>query len=63
SAAVDHVDAKVLDKTWLPTQLTFVRPDGSVLADLHFDQTKLDQGLDPADLRAIPPDAEVIDER
>ena len=60
---VDHVNAVILDREWLPYSLEFVQPDGNVLANLVFENYQVDSGLAPADLRFIPPDAEVFDDR
>ena len=60
---VDHVNAVILDGEWLPYSLEFVQPDGNVLANLVFENYQVDSGLAPADLRFIPPDAEVFDDR
>ncbi len=60
---VDHVNAVVVDGEWLPYSLEFVQPDGSVLANLTFENYTIDGGLDPEELRFIPPDAEVFDDR
>jgi outer membrane lipoprotein-sorting protein len=61
--SVEHVDALVLDGSWMPYILTFYQPDGSVIAELAFEEYVLDQGLALADLTYIPEDAEIIDER
>jgi len=60
---VDYVNATVLEGEWLPTGLEFVQPDGSPLAELSFEDYAIDTGLDPEEVRFIPPDAERIDER
>ncbi len=60
---VDFVTATILDTEWLPQTLTFVKPNGDTLAELQFRDYAVDTGLDPADLRELPQDAERIDER
>lgn len=62
-ADIDHVAASVLDGSFLPYGLTFVKRDGSTLADLRFEDLVTDQGLDPEDVTYVPEDAEIIDER
>lgn len=62
-ANLDYVEATILDGEWLPTSMTFVQADGTPLAELQFQDYQLDTGLDPAELRDIPADAEQIDER
>ena len=63
SANIGYVDATILDNQWLPETMNFVQRSGDPLAELRFQNYKLDTGLDPAQLRAIPPDAERIDQR
>lgn len=60
---VDHVNAVIIDGEWLPHSLEFVQSDGNVLANLIFEDYSVDSGLDPEELRFIPPDAEVFDDR
>ena len=60
---VDHVNAVIIDGEWFPYSLEFVQSDGSVLADITFEDYTVDNGLDPEELRFIPPDAEVFDDR
>jgi outer membrane lipoprotein-sorting protein len=62
-ANLDYVTATILDAEWLPQSMTFVQGDGSPLAELQFQDYALDTGLDPAELRDIPQDAERIDQR
>lgn len=62
-AAVAHVDARVLDESFLPYSLTFVTAEGETLASLTLENLETDLGLDPADVTYIPDDAERIDER
>ena len=60
---VDHVNAVIIDGEWFPYSLEFVQSDGSVLANITFEDYTVDNGLDPQELRFIPPDAEVFDDR
>ncbi len=60
---VSAINAQVLDGSWLPYYLEFVQPDGTVLAEVTFLDVIVDSGLEPGDLRLIPANAEVIDER
>ena len=60
---VDHVNAVIIDGEWLPHSLEFVQSDGKTLANLTFEDYNVDSGLDPEELRFIPPDAEVFDDR
>lgn len=62
-ANIGYVDAQVVDGAWHPYRLNFVQQDGTVLAELVFNDFVRDSGLDPEELRYIPADAEVIDER
>ena len=62
-ANLDYVSAAILDAEWLPQSMTFVQQDGTPLAELQFQNYALDTGLDPAELRELPGDAERIDER
>ena len=63
SANIGYVDATILDNEWLPETMTFVQRSGDPLAELQFGDYQLDTGLDPAELRDIPQDAERIDQR
>ena len=63
SANISYVDATILDNQWLPESMTFVQRSGDPLAELKFGDYQLDTGLDPAQLREIPQDAERIDQR
>lgn len=63
SVDLSHVNASVFDERWTPERLEFVNRDGDILGYAHFSQVRLDQGLDPEELRFIPFDAELIDER
>ena len=62
-ANLEYVEATILDGEWLPQTMTFVQRSGDPLAELQFSDYALDTGLDPAELREIPADAERIDER
>ncbi len=63
SANLAYVEATILDNEWLPQTMTFVQRSGDTLAELQFQDYALDTGLDPAELRDIPQDAERIDQR
>ncbi len=63
AANVDFVTATILDGEWLPQTMTFVQRGGAPLAELQFSDYAVDTGLDPAELRELPGDAERIDER
>ncbi|MEM6429046.1 MAG: hypothetical protein AAF708_07380 [Deinococcota bacterium] len=75
---IDYVRAHVLDgnletQIWAPYQLTFFsmaegvstpeEDTNSPLATLMFTEFETNVGLNPDDLRYLPPDAELIDER
>lgn len=62
-AMILDVDAWVLAADWLPRRLVFKEAGGRVVAELNAEQLVVDQGLDPDDVRALPEDAEVIDNR
>lgn len=62
-AEISHVNAAVVAERWIPYRLEFVASDGQVVAELFFTDVLRDQGLNPDDLRYLPPDAEIIDER
>lgn len=63
AANVDFVTATILDGEWLPQVMTFVQRSGDPLAELQFQNYAVDTGLDPAELRELPQDAERIDQR
>ena len=67
AATVRYVNAEIVDGeangNWYPYTLTFLNTDNAPLASLSFENFERDTGLDPADLRFIPRDAEIIDER
>lgn len=62
-AMILDVDAWVLASDWLPRRLVFKEAGGRVVAELNAEQLAVDQGLDPEEVRALPEDAEVIDNR
>ncbi len=62
-AQILDVRARIAASDWLPRQLVFIQRDGHVLAELNAEDLALDQGLDPAEVRRLPDDAEVIDNR
>jgi outer membrane lipoprotein-sorting protein len=62
-ANIGYVLAQVLDEVWVPYRLDFILADGTPLAELVIEAFVRDQGLAASELRFIPPDAEVIDER
>ncbi len=61
--AIAYVEARIREDIWFPVELVFVSPEGRTLAELKFDRVQLDTGLDPEDVRFIPDDAEIIDQR
>lgn len=63
AANVAYVSATVLDGEWLPQSISVIQVDETPLAELFFQDYVVDSGLNPEDLRFIPPDAERIDER
>ncbi|HZW27491.1 MAG TPA: outer membrane lipoprotein carrier protein LolA [Trueperaceae bacterium] len=62
-AMILDVHAWVLAADWLPRRLVFKEAGGRVVAELNAEQLAIDQGLDPEEVRALPEDAEVIDNR
>lgn len=62
-ANISHVNVQVVEEGWRPYRLEFIQADGRLLSELVITQWERDQGLDPADLRFLPADAEIIDER
>ena len=66
-ATVRYVEADIVDGeeggNWYPYTLTFLNADSTALASLTFENFRRDEGLDPDELRFIPRDAEIIDER
>lgn len=62
-AEISHVNADVVVDGWIPYRLEFITGDGWVVAELFFTAIVRDQGLNPDDLRYLPPDAVIIDER
>mgnify|MGYP000981139762 CR=1 FL=1 len=63
TAQILNVTARVDSSDWLPRQLVFTQSDGHVLAELNAEDLVTNQGLDPAEVRHLPDDAEVIDNR
>lgn len=63
NAQILNVTARVDSSDWLPRQLVFTQSDGHVLAELNAEDLVTNQGLDPAEVRHLPDDAEVIDNR
>jgi outer membrane lipoprotein-sorting protein len=62
-ALILDVIARVSASDWLPRQLVFMEADGRVMAELNANDLVIDQGLDPEEVRRLPDDAEVIDNR
>lgn len=62
-AMVLDVVALVPNSDWLPRQLQFLQADGVLLAELNAENMQVDAGLDPDDVRYLPEDAEIIDNR
>src|SRR5690606_37705544 len=62
-ALVLDVMALVPSADWLPRQLQFLQSDGTLLAELNAENMEIDAGLDPEDVRYLPEDAEIIDNR
>ncbi len=62
-AMILDVDAWVLAADWLPRRLVFKEEGGRVVAELNAERLLVNQGLDPDEVRALPEDAEVIDNR
>ena len=67
AATVRYVEADIADGAesgnWYPYTLTFLNADSTALANLTFENFRRDEGLSPDELRFIPRDAEIIDER
>ncbi len=67
AATVHYVEADIVDGetggNWYPYTLTFLNADSTALANLTFENFRRDEGLNPDELRFIPRDAEIIDER
>lgn len=63
AAMVLDVVALVPASDWLPRQLQFLQADGVLLAELNAEDMQIDTGLDPEDVRYLPEDAEIIDNR
>ena len=62
-ALVLDVMALVPTADWLPRQLQFLQSDGTLLAELNAENMVIDAVLDPEDVRYLPEDAEIIDNR
>ncbi len=63
AAMILDVEATVLASDWLPRKLVFKEAEGRVVAELNAEELATNQGLDPEDVRALPEDAEIIDNR
>lgn len=63
AANIQQVQATVPASDWLPRRLVFLQADGRAIADIRAEKLVTDSGLDPAALRYLPEDAEVIDNR
>ena len=62
-AQILDVQATVPASDWLPRQLIFFGDSGEVIAELNAENLEIDQGIDPEEIRALPEDAEIIDNR
>ena len=62
-SVIKAVDVTVATATWLPTALRVEGADGHLFAELRVDDIEVNPGLDPAELRELPFDAEIIDRR
>jgi outer membrane lipoprotein-sorting protein len=62
-AVIAWVEATIPDATLLPYRLTLHGEDDGLLAELRFEDLRLDQGLAAADVTFLPEDAEILDER
>jgi outer membrane lipoprotein-sorting protein len=58
-----HVDVSVDQETWLPAHMLFYSPEDNQVAELVFNDLRVNQELDPEEIRSIPDDAEILDER
>lgn len=63
AAQILDVDATVPASDWLPRRLVFLDDAGNVVAELNAENLQIDQGIDPDVIRALPEDAEIIDNR
>lgn len=63
AAMILDVEATVFASDWLPRRLVFKEAEGRVVAELNAEQLVTNQGLDPENVRALPEDAEIIDNR
>lgn len=62
-AVIAWVVATIPDATLLPYRLTFHGDDDALLAELVFEDLRLDQNLSAEDVTFLPEDAEILDER
>jgi len=62
-AVIAWVEATVPDVTLLPYRLAFHGSDDALLAEIRFEDLRLDQGLAAEDVTFLPEDAEILDER
>ena len=60
---IHKVVGRVLDGEWVPYSLMFFGEDEVLLAELIFNNFETDLNPDPEDLRYLPDDVEIIDER
>lgn len=63
SAIINRVEARMLDELWIPYTLLFFNSSDTLIAELVFNDFVADSGLDADDIRYLPDDVEVIDER
>ncbi len=62
-ATILDVEAEVPTADWLPRKLVFMQADGHVLAELNAEALETNVGMSPEQVRELPDDAEVIDNR
>jgi outer membrane lipoprotein-sorting protein len=58
-----HVDATIVEESWVPYTMNFYNAQDELVAELIFNDFVTDSGLNPDDLRYLDPSAEIIDER
>jgi outer membrane lipoprotein-sorting protein len=58
-----HVDATVVEESWVPYTMDFYNSEDTLVAELVLNDFVTDSGLNPDDLRYLDPSAEIIDER
>lgn len=63
AAQILDVQATVPASDWLPRRLVFLDDAGDLVAELNAEDLVTDQGLDLEEIRALPEDAEIIDNR